>query len=176
MTGSEAIAIANSAVGAVLAFVLLLAIIGKVRSFGAFTIVTLGGLGINFTIARPIALIVLVSEAYAAAALASGRRPELAAFVAFVLFGAFTIVGLYAAIAHLSVSCGCFGATRLKLGVRTASRSAVLAVLAAAHGFAAWVGYQPNGSVILLFVALLVIGKWWFDWKWLSRPLAWRNS
>ena len=45
MSGTDAIAIANSAVGAVLAFVLSLAIIGKVRNFGAFTIVTLGGLG-----------------------------------------------------------------------------------------------------------------------------------
>ena len=35
MSGTDAIAIANSASGAVLAFVLSLAIIGKVRNFGA---------------------------------------------------------------------------------------------------------------------------------------------
>jgi hypothetical protein len=168
--------IAASALGAVLTFALLLAIVGKIRDFGSFTIVTLGGLGIPFSIARPAAAVILLLETLAALGLGAAPYPEPVAVLAFAIFSAFTMVGLYAALARLSVSCGCFGSSNLKLGISTASRSAVLAAFAAAYGFAAWAGYGPDGSVTLLLVGLLVTSKWWFDWKKASRPLGWRRS
>lgn len=175
MTPIDGISIVTSGIGGVIAFVLVVSIVGKLRKFDSFVIVTLGGLGLRSKIARPAAMLVVVIELGVALGLASGVLSLATAIAGLLLFLTLASIGLYAAIAHLSVPCGCFGGSREKLGVQTAVRSCLLGVLLAMYGLADLAGHQASAGATQGFVVSLVIAKWLFDWEQVSRPLAWRQ-
>ena len=168
-------AILASSLGGFVSFVLVQAIVGKIRDIDSFTIVTLGGLGFSSRVARPIAAAVLILEVAAVIAISTAVSVGAAVILGLILFLAFAAVGAYAAVARISVTCGCFGAGRGTLGLRTVWRSLLLALVVAACGVAGWVGH-PVASLTVLLSVMLVGGKWWVDWQRLSRPLGWRHQ
>lgn len=154
--------------------VLLLSAVAKLRNFNAFSIVTLGQLRVPARIAPTTAVTVLVLEAGLAAALATASYPAAVGPATAVLLTAYVLVGLYAAWLKRPIPCGCFAGSRMTLGIQTAMRAAILALLAAVLTLCSTAGGHPNGGGTLTLIAVFLTAKWVVDWRQLSKPVGWR--
>ncbi|MGI8563265.1 MAG: MauE/DoxX family redox-associated membrane protein [Candidatus Dormibacter sp.] len=169
-----ALVLTATVLAAALGGVLLLSVVGKLRNFNTFSIVTLGQLGVPARMAPTTAVTVLVLEAGLAAALATASYPAAAGLATAALLTAYVLVGLYAAWLKRPIPCACFAGGRMTLGIQTAMRAGTLALLAAVLTLCSTAGGHPSGGGTLTMIAVLLTTKWLLDWRQLSKPLGWR--
>ncbi len=154
--------------------VLLLSAVAKLRNFNTFSIVTLGQLGVAARIAPTTAVTVLVLEAGLAAALATASYPAAVGLATAALLTAYVLVGLYAVWLKRPIPCGCFAGSRMTLGIQTATRAGILALLAGMLTLCSTAGGHPSSGSTLILIAVFLTTKWLLDWRQLSKPLGWR--